>query len=53
MEDDGFGDEGETDTEGGEPEADDEAWGELEGQQGDAATVGKSLAKKRVVRIVV
>ncbi|MDR1903942.1 MAG: phage portal protein [Treponema sp.] len=46
MEDDGFGDEGET-------EADNEAWGELEGQQGGAAAVEKSLAKRRVVRIVV
>ena len=34
--------------------ADDEAWGELEEQQGEGgATVEKSLAKKRIVRIVV
>jgi hypothetical protein len=50
-----FGEGGETDKEGGETEADDGAWGELEGRQreGGAATVEKSLAKKRVVRIVI
>jgi hypothetical protein len=40
--------------ESGETEADDEAWGELEDQQREGgATVEKSLAKKRIVRIVV
>jgi hypothetical protein len=40
--------------ESGETEADDEAWGELEDQQREGgATVEKSFAKKRIVRIVV
>jgi hypothetical protein len=46
-EDEGLGDETETG-------ADDGAWGELEGRHGEGgATVEKSLAKKRVVRIVI
>jgi hypothetical protein len=43
-----------TDAEGNEDKVDNEAWGELEDQQGESgAMVEKSLAKKRVVRIVV
>jgi hypothetical protein len=49
-----FGEGSGTDAEGGETGADNEAWGELENQQGESGvTVEKSLAKKRIVRIVV
>jgi hypothetical protein len=53
-EDGDFGEESGTDAEGGEAGADNEAWGELEDQQGEGGvTVEKSLSKKRIVRIVV
>jgi hypothetical protein len=49
-----FGEGSGMDTEGGESGADDEAWGELEDRQGEGgATVEKSFAKKRAVRIVI
>jgi hypothetical protein len=52
-EDESGGDFGE-ENENSEAGADDEAWGELEDQQGEGgAIVEKSLAKKRIVRIVI